>query len=118
MDERIAQFLAGLEQDGDERFRIVTEVREIFRTRFADAEETFKYGGLHYLIDGAAFAGIFAYTRHVSVEINGAAHLDDPHGHLAGVGGKSGRKHVRLDRASDVADKRVGEYLARAWELF
>lgn len=117
MDDRIDKFLVSLEEDGDERFSIVTGLRDVFRARFPSADETFKYGGLHYLNAGAPFAGIYAYKRHMSVEINGAAQIEDPHGHLEGAGGKSGRKHVRLTRVADVSEKRVAEYLALAWAM-
>lgn len=117
MDDRINKFLVSLEEDGDERFAIVTGLRDMVRSTFPGAEETFKYGGLHYLRDGVPFAGIYAYTRHVSVEINGAARIANPHGHLEGAGGRSGRKHVKLTRVADVADKRVADYLALAWAM-
>ncbi len=116
MDDRIERFLTGLEEDGDDRFLTVTRAREVFRERFPHAEETLKYGGIHYLRDGAPFAGIYAYTKHVSVEINGAAAIEDVFGFLEGAGGKSGRKHVRLDHPDEVAAKRLAEYLALAWD--
>lgn len=117
MDDRIDRFLVSLEEDGDERFSVVTGLRDMVRSTFPSAEEMFKYGGLHYLRDGVPFAGIYAYKKHVSVEINGAAHLANPHGHLVGAGGRSGRKHVRLTHVTDISEKRVADYLALAWEM-
>lgn len=117
MSEATGRFLAGLEAEADGRHEIVVALRALIVERFPEATEVFKYGGLHYTLGTAPFAGIYAYGAHVSVEINGGAYIDDAYGCLEGKGGTSGRKHVKIAESADVDRKHVAEYLAAAWEL-
>ncbi|MBK8868665.1 DUF1801 domain-containing protein [Leucobacter luti] len=118
MIDRIDRFLADLEEQADGHYEIVAQLRELVTSGFPDADELFKYGGLHYTFGSAPFAGIYAYKNHVSVEINGGAYIEDIYGHLEGRGGKSGRKHVRLSSVAEIGSKHVADYLTLARETF
>ncbi|MGJ0204372.1 DUF1801 domain-containing protein [Leucobacter sp. gxy201] len=118
MIDGIDGFLAALEEQADGRYEIVTRLRGLITRGFPDADEHFKYGGLHYTLESSPFAGIYAYKNHVSVEINGGAHIEDVYGHLEGRGGRSGRKHVRVNSVAEIESQHVADYLALAREAF
>ncbi len=59
--------------------------------------------------------GYFVYKNHVSLEFTKGAELHDPDGVLEGKG--KYRRHIKLDRESDIAGKSVRSMLVRAFEL-
>ncbi len=77
------------------------------------------YGGTMFeLVTGdyaTAFAGVFVYSAHVSLEFGRGAQMEDALGVLEGAG--KARRHIKLRRLADIADKGVEGYLAQAITL-
>ena len=78
-----------------------------------------KYGGLFFeSIPGqpkSQFCGIFAYTNHVSLEFTHGARLNDPDRILEGSG--KHRRHIKINRLSDITGKRCEAFLSQAVRL-
>jgi len=78
-----------------------------------------KYGGL--VVESVAgqpksqFCGIFAYTDHVSLEFTHGAQLNDPDRILEGSG--KHRRHIKINRLSDIQEKRCEAFLSQAQRL-
>jgi hypothetical protein len=75
-----------------------------------------KYGGL--IVESnpgqpkSHFCGIFAYTRHVSLEFTQGSHLEDPDQILEGSG--KYRRHIKISRLTDITERRCEEFLRQA----
>ncbi len=95
---------------------IAAEIRALVAALVPGAGARAMYGGTMFeLVPGdfsTAFAGVFVYRAHVSVEFGRGAQLDDPLGVLEGKG--RARRHVKLRCLGDIADKGVRDYLVRA----
>ncbi|MCG8481221.1 MAG: DUF1801 domain-containing protein [Spirochaetales bacterium] len=90
---------------------IVVSLRRALRQMVSIGQERVRYGGLVY---GADEIGVFARTRHVTIEIGNGVDLADPHGVLEGSGRT--RRHIVVRSLDDVATKHVLEYVARSIE--
>ncbi|WP_024356401.1 DUF1801 domain-containing protein [Leucobacter chironomi] len=115
-DAKIEKFLTSLEEQADGRHAIIVRLRGLVTNGYPDAEETFQYGGLLYKDGPFLYAGIFARKEYVTLELGGAARIEDPYGFLAGQGGAEGRKHLRLSALEEIESRHVAEYLALVWE--
>jgi len=58
------------------------------------------------------FCGVFAYTRHVSVEFGRGCDLADADGVLEGTGV---RRHIKLRELADVERLHVREFISLAY---
>lgn len=115
MTERIQNFLDELERHDDERYEILIGLRNGIRRDYPGLDEVFRYGGLLYEDGARAVFGLFARRGHVTVELVGAAYLDDPHGFLRGRGTVEGRRHLRVTTVAQIESMRVAEYLDLTW---
>ncbi len=109
--DRVAQLLEDLRAHDADRYAVVQALREAVLGLDAAITEEVKYGGILFAAS-QPFCGIFAYTRHVSLEFSEGAALPDPHGVLEGQG--KGRRHIKLTAVQDIAAKHVAEYLKLA----
>lgn len=96
----------------EEGHALVQAVRALVPATLGATHEELKYGGILFAVEGASFAGVFAYKQHVSVEFGSGAAIVDPHGCLEGAG--KGRRHIKLRTMSDIADKHLADYLRLA----
>ncbi len=87
---------------------IVQEVRALVHEVVPEAEERVMYGGIVFEAP-VMFGGVFAYTRHVSVELGRGRDLADPYGVLEGTGV---RRHIKLRELADVENLHVGEFIS------
>ena len=60
-------------------------------------------------------AGVFAYTKYVSVEFTNGVMLDDPHKVLEGAG--KVRRHIKLHSLNDIVAKDCLTFLKQALKL-
>lgn len=97
---------------GSDQLAVVQAVRALVRKTLPDVSEVVKYGGILFSSQDVAFAGVFAYRAHVSVEFGHGAAIDDPFGHLEGAG--KGRRHLKLRRTDDIRTTRLAAYLPLA----
>lgn len=98
---------------GEEQLTLVEAVRTLVGKTIGPVSEEVKYGGIMFS-SGVPFCGVFAYSRHVSVEFGSGADMPDAPGHLEG-GGKC-RRHLKLHCVGDIGEKRLAEYLPLALE--
>lgn len=98
---------------------IIERLKAVILMVEPDAAFVKKYGGLVVeSIPGqpkSQFCGIFAYTRHVSLEFTHGSHLDDPDRILEGSG--KHRRHIKIARLSDITEKRCDGFLRQARRL-
>ncbi|NRP22489.1 hypothetical protein LPJGGPFB_05748 [Ensifer adhaerens] len=111
MDKRIETFLVDIRDRGETQFAIVSHLREIVLASGPDISEEIKYGGLLFSA-ARPFCGIFPYTAHVTLEFSEGAALPDTHGVLMGQG--KGRRHIKMQSLSDIAQKHVAAYVGMA----
>lgn len=90
---------------------IVEEVRALVRAVAPAVQERVMYGGVVFEAP-VMFGGVFAYSRHVSVEFSRGCDLADPYGVLEG---KGVRRHLKLRELPDVERLHVREFIALAY---
>lgn len=111
---RIERLLEDVRHQSEVHYQLVQTVRELVMSLGDDVTEEVKYGGLLFSTK-SHFAGVFAYARHVSVELSEGALLADPYEVLEG-GGKH-RRHIKLRSMADIEARQVGEYVRTAYVL-
>jgi hypothetical protein len=94
-------------------FEIVQAVRLLVHQTFDGTSEEIKYGGILFS-SPTQFGGVFAYKGHVTLEFSSGAKIDDAFGFLEGSGKK--RRHIKLSSVSQIAEKRLSDYLPSALE--
>jgi hypothetical protein len=109
--ERISKLLEDLRLLDPEHFELVQALRKIILALDSSIREEVKYGGILFSA-GQPFCGIFAYSKHVSLEFGAGASLPDKFKVLEGEGKL--RRHIKLSSAQDIAEKHVAEYLVLA----
>ena len=105
------------ELDKSEADAIEEAIRLVIEDLAPDARYEPKYGGDVILPDpdGDEFiGGIFAYTKHVSLEFGQGASLSDPDGLLEGEGKE--RRHLKFRDRSEVGTKGARGFLKQAFE--
>ena len=111
-ESRVEQLLTDLNQTHPAQHSLLCALRTLILDLGPQVSEEVKHGGI--LFAGAQpFCGIFAYSRHVSLEFGDGATLADPYGVLEGSGKQ--RRHIKLVQPADIADKHVAHYLQAAF---
>jgi hypothetical protein len=110
-NERVEHFLDDLRLVGEERFQLVSRLRNLILSVDPKITEEIKYGGILFSA-GPPFCGIFSYTHHVSLEFGRGAELPDKHRVLEGEGKL--RRHIKLESGQDLFRKNVREYVSLA----
>lgn len=110
-DKLIEAFLADLRDRGDDHSAIVSKLRQIVLAGGPDVSEEIKYGGLLFS-SARPFCGIFPYSAHVTLEFSEGAALPDAHGVLMGKG--KGRRHIKMQSLSEIAQNHVAAYVELA----
>lgn len=113
MPKTVAALLEDIRLLGEEQFQIVEAVRTLVKKQktIQALSEEVKYGGILFSSD-VAFAGVFAYREHVSVEFSHGARIADTEGFLEGAG--KGRRHIKLKTVGDIKAKKLAAYLPLA----
>lgn len=108
---RVANFLEDIRPLSEDRFALVQALRRLVLDLNPAVSEEVKYGGLLFSA-GKPFCGVFAYTRHVSLEFGDGASLPDVYQVLEGEGKL--RRHIKLSTIDDIDRKHVQHYMALA----
>ena len=111
MSKTVQDLLHDIRLLGEDQFQVVEAVRELARKTIKPLSEEVKYGGILFSSD-VAFAGVFAYKEHVSVEFGHGARINDDAGFLEGAG--KGRRHIKLKGVGDISARKLAEYLPLA----
>lgn len=108
---RVEHFLEDLRLVGEDRFQLVSRLRNLILSVDPKITEEIKYGGILFSA-GPPFCGIFSYANHVSLEFGRGAELPDKHRVLEGEGKL--RRHIKLGSGQDLFRKNVREYVSLA----
>ncbi len=100
MERSVDAFIDELDSVSPDFARIVITARDVFCSQCAECVETIKYGGIVYLIEDELIGGIFAYSKHVSIEFSHGASFSDPTGVLLGKGAH--RRHLSIAAIGDL----------------
>ena len=109
MDAKVQAFLAQAKEVSNERFEIISTIREAFLASHLGFVEGFKYGGPTYNRSGELIGGIYSYKEHVSIEFSHGATFSDPQGALEGNG--KNRRHIKIKQLSDIESKHIAFYI-------
>ena len=112
MEEKVQTFLEDAKAISQERYEIISTIREAFLKAGLGFVEGFKYGGTTYNISGELIGGIFSYKEHVSIEFSYGANFSDPHKVLEGSGKQ--RRHIKIKTLSDIEKKLVSFYIRQS----
>ena len=97
--------------------QITAELDDIIKDVCPTAGRRGMYGGIVFEKEagnhGTMVCGHFVYKKHVSLEFSKGYLLDDPDGVLEGNG--KFRRHIKLLRTEDIAEKSVRSMLERAF---
>ena len=102
--------------DASEAAEIVARLKSLAESVAPEAALVAKYGGT--VVEAVAgrpetqFCGFFVSKHHVSLEFTNGVQLEDPDKLLEGAG--KHRRHVKLRRSGDLADKRCEDFLRQA----
>jgi hypothetical protein len=110
----VARWLDNLQMVNAERRALVQALRQAALDLGPGVTEEVKYGGLLFSVR-QPFAGVFAYTAHVSLEFSQGAAMTDPAGVLEGAG--KGRRHIKFLTLKDLQRCDLGAYLTQAKRL-
>ncbi|MCX7205575.1 MAG: DUF1801 domain-containing protein [Proteobacteria bacterium] len=111
IDEKTEQLLRDICLNNPEIHTLVQSIRALIYSLIPHASERVMYGGLMFA-DTTPFCGIFAYTRHISLEFGRGCDLQDPYQVLEGKG--KIRRHIKIQAAADIEDKHLNAYLLAA----
>jgi len=109
--QSVEELLEQLSQTAPTLHEIVVEVRSLVHAVAPEVEERVMYGGIVFEAP-IMFCGVFAYSRHVSVEFSRGCDLADPYGVLKG---KGVRRHLKLLEPADVESLHVREFISSAY---
>ena len=115
MDPKINSFLQDLKLLSPDQLDIVNEIRDLFKTNYADLKEKFIYGGIGFYIDNQLIGGAYAYKQHVSLVLGRGNELKNIHSFLEG-GGKF-RRHLKIFDLKDLVTKNTEYYVKQVIEL-
>ena len=108
--QTVEELVEELSQTAPLLHEIVEAVRSLVSAVVPKVEERVLYGGIVFEAP-IMFCGVFAYSRHVSVEFSRGRDLEDPYGVLEG---KGVRRHLKLRDPSDVERLHVREFITSA----
>lgn len=108
--QSVEELLEQLSQTAPLLHEIVQEVRSLVFAVVPAVEERVLYGGIVFEAP-IMFCGVFAYSRHVSVEFSRGCDLADPSGVLEG---KGVRRHLKLGEPSDIERSHVRAFISLA----
>lgn len=113
-EDRVNQLLQDIQQRHPEQHSVLQGARALVLALGPDVREEVKYGGILFSAP-QPFCGLFAYTRHVSLEFGDGAQLPDAFKVLEGAGKQ--RRHIKLHTPGDLTAKQVPHYLGLACSL-
>lgn len=108
--QSVEQLVEELSQRDPLLHEIVEEARALVSAVVPKVDERVLYGGIVFEAP-IMYCGVFAYSRHVSVEFSRGRDLADPCGVLEG---KGVRRHVKLREPSDLERLHAGEFISSA----
>ncbi len=106
------RWLSDLDPD---RRKLVRALRRQVEVHSAPDACAVKWGALCYFKGERAYVGLASHARHVAVILDRGAELTDPEGVLEGKGRI--RRQIVIREPAQIELKRVGDYVARCFEL-
>jgi hypothetical protein len=108
----IKDLLSDLETIDQEKYEIISTLRNDLLASHPEITEEIKYGGILFSINNQPFGGLFVSKNHVSVEFSDGYKLSDPNNLLEGTG--KFRRHLKLSTLSDIASKQASQFMELA----
>ena len=107
-DKGVQQFLDELKKFDTEKYKIVTDARNIVFKEYPKVNERIIYGGIMFTLDEDV-GGLFVSTHHVSFEFSKGYTFRDPKTLLEGTG--KYRRHLKLKTPEEVKTKDVSSFV-------
>ncbi len=103
-NEKVQQFLNDIELVDNEKYLILTKLREIVFKHYIETSERIMYGGIMFSLD-YDFGGLFVRKNHISFEFTKGFIMNDPKSILEGKG--KYRRHLKIKTLEDIESKEV-----------
>ena len=104
----VQKWLDELKAFDADKYKTVTDAREIVFAAHENVSERIMYGGIMFTLD-IDFGGLFVSKNHVSFEFSEGVNFKDPKKLLAGTG--KSRRHLKLKTSADVTEKEVAFFV-------
>lgn len=111
-DEKINQFLAGLQNADEVLFETLNACRQLIFEIHPATTEKMMYGGIIFSLESEMYAGVFAYKKHVSMEFGNGYLMQDDANRLEGKG--KFRRHIKMENIADIKTKQLDYYIKQA----
>ena len=111
----IDNFIQDLLFADEDKGGIAISLRKLVLEIAPSAKEDIKYGGLVFVSDERLFCGIFIRKKHISVEFDRGAEMQDPDNFLEGSG--KNRRHLKIFQQEDIKNKKVEYYINQSYKL-
>lgn len=112
-DQKVQAFLDNLQIVDSSKYELIQAARGILFEQYPDAQERMMYGGILFSLE-EDFAGLFAYTHHVSMEFGQGYLMNDPEKLLEGKG--KYRRHIKLKPTDQLMMKKLPFFVAQAYQ--
>ena len=113
-DAQVQSFLEDLESFNVDAFEIIMTLRKIVYSVDPGVQERMMYGGIMFSTH-EDFGGVFAYTKHVTMEFSKGYLLKDPEHLLQGKG--KYRRHLKFVSIEEVEEEVVKGFVEQMVEL-
>ena len=114
-DPKINNFILHILFMDEDKGETVISLRKLVLEIAPSAKEEIKYGGLVFVSDKRLFCGIFIRKKHISVEFDRGAEMQDPANFLEGSG--KNRRHLKIFQQEDIKNKKVEYYIKQSFKL-
>ena len=113
LNKEVQKFIKSIELVDRNKFEILQKVRKILFSLYPNVKEKFMYGGIIFNLE-EDFAGVFVYSKHVSVEFSQGVQFEDPGNLLEGKG--KFRRHLKLNTKEQIESKNLEFFLQQGVE--
>jgi len=114
-ESKIDNFIQDILMIDKEKGEVLISLRELVLKIAPNVKEEIKYGGSCFFIGKRLFCGIFIRKKHISVEFDKGAQLQDDDNFLEGNG--KFRRHLKIFNKDDIINKKVAYYTKQRYEL-
>ncbi|MEM7371377.1 MAG: DUF1801 domain-containing protein [Bacteroidota bacterium] len=112
-DQKVQAFLDNLQIVDSPKYQIILAARAILFEQYPDAKERMMYGGILFSLE-EDFAGLFAYTHHVSMEFGNGYLMNDPEKLLEGKG--KYRRHLKITSMDQQTMGKLAFFVPQAYQ--
>lgn len=111
-DSRILKWLDDIKIVDEEKYQILSLLREKVFEIFPQTKERMQYGGIMFSLNGEDYSGLFLRKHHISFEFSFGVKMVDSFHFLEGQGAY--RRHLKIRSLEEIQLKKVDFYLNQA----